>query len=147
MKKSIGRLLSILHRQSQVYINYALKEYDITSAEYSFLLRLYVQDGITQDELSCYLCIDKAATARAIKSLECKGYVTRDKIDDDKRVNKVYLSDKAKQCKDEVIKKVWQWSDILTEDMNEETVEAVMTALEKMVDKVERRNFKKEKGK
>jgi DNA-binding MarR family transcriptional regulator len=59
LKNSIARLVSILHRHSQIYINYALKEFGITSAEYSFLLHLYRKDGLTQEELSSYLCIDK----------------------------------------------------------------------------------------
>ncbi|MBA1334929.1 MAG: hypothetical protein HPY66_0550 [Firmicutes bacterium] len=143
MKKAIGRLVSILHRQSQVYINYTLKEFDITSAEYSFLLRLYNKDGITQDDLSAYLYIDKSATARAIKSLEQKGYVIRDKDDADKRFNRVYLSDKAMLYKDEIRKRVWQWSEFLTEELDEETVDMVLSVLQKMVDKVERTNLKK----
>ena len=144
MKKSIGRLASILHRQSQVYINRALREFDITSAEYSFLLFLYHKEGITQDELSLHLYIDKSATARAVKSLEQKGYVTRDKDDEDKRFNRVYLTEKAKHFRDEIRKRVWKWSEFLTEDIDEETTEIVLSVLEKMVEKVEGSNLKKE---
>ncbi|MGE4284734.1 MAG: MarR family winged helix-turn-helix transcriptional regulator [Clostridia bacterium] len=144
MKKNIGRLMSILHRQSQVYINYALKEFDITSAEYAFLLYLYRNDGATQDEMSSYLYIDKSATARAIKSLERKGYVLKDKDILDKRFNRIYVSDKAKQYKDEVRKRVWQWSEFLTEDLDEENTRIVLSVLEKMVDRVEHTNLKKQ---
>jgi len=144
MQKAIGRLVSILHRQSQVYINYALREFDITSAEYSFLLHLYKKDGLTQDDLSGYLYIDKSATARAIKSLEQKGYVIRDKDDADKRCNRVYLSDKAKRYKDEIRKRIWRWSEFLTEELDEESVDMVLSVLQKMVDKVERTDLKKE---
>ena len=73
MRKSIGRFVSILHRHSQIYINYALKDYDISASEYIFLMHLYHQEGMTQDELSNRILIDKAATARAIHSLIGKG--------------------------------------------------------------------------
>lgn len=63
---SIGRLIAILHRQSQIYINCTLKKFNITSAEYSFLLYLYKKNGATQDEMSTYMYIDKSATNRAI---------------------------------------------------------------------------------
>lgn len=144
LKNSIGRLISILHRQSQIYINCVLKEYGITSAEYAFLLYLYKKDGITQDDLSTYLYIDKSATARAIKSLEEKGYILRNKDSVDKRCNRVYLSEKAKSHEDEIKKRIFKWSQFLTEDMDEETINMTFTILEDMVEKVERTKLKKE---
>lgn len=144
MKNSIGRLISILHRQSQIYINCVLKEYGITSAEYAFLLYLYKKDGITQDDLSTYLYIDKSATARAIKSLEEKGYIIRSKDSVDKRCNRVYLTEKAKSHEDEIKKRIFKWSQFLTEDMDEETINMTFTLLEGMVEKVERTKLKKE---
>jgi len=143
LKRSFGRLMSILHRQKQVYINYSLKEFCITSAEYSFLLYLYGKDGATQDELSSYLYIDKSATARAIKSLEQKGYVIKDKDNADKRFNRIYLTGKAKDCKDEIWQRIRSWGEFLTEGMDEETIGIILTALENMVDKVERTSLKK----
>jgi len=142
LKRSFGRLMSILHRQSQVYINWSLKEFGITSAEYSFLLYLYRKEKATQDELSSYLYIDKAATARAVKSLEQKGYVTKDKDNADKRFNRIRLTDKARKHEAEIRKRIHRWSDFLTEGMDEETTDIILTALEKMVDKVERTNLK-----
>lgn len=144
MKNSIGRLVSILHRQSQIYINNALKDFDITSAEYSFLLCLYKKDGVTQDDLSDYLYIDKSATARAIKSLEQKGYVTRDRDEEDRRFNRIYLTNKAKLNKTEITKRIWRWSELLAEELDKETVDTVLSVLQEMVDKVERINLNKE---
>lgn len=143
LKRRFGRLMSILHRQSQVYINYSLREFDITSAEYSFLLYLYKKDRATQDELSSYLYINKAATARAIKSLEQKGYVVKEKDNNDKRFNRICLTDRAKKHEDEIINRIRRWSDFLTEDIDRETIDIILTVLEKMVDKVERTNLKK----
>jgi len=142
LKKSIGRLISILHRQSQIYFNHCLKEYDVTSAEYSFLMALYRKDGVTQDELSSYLYIDKSATARAIKSLEDKGYIMRSKDHLDKRFNRVFLTEKAKACKDEIREKVWSWSNFLREGINEQDIDTVVSVLETMVKKVEKTNLK-----
>lgn len=144
MRKSIGRSISILHRQAQIYINHALKEFNITFAEYAFLLYLYRKEGITQDELSAYLHIDKAATARAVISLEEKGYIKKDKDPADKRCNRVYLTDKAIENKDQIRKRVWQWSEILTEDIDENTKDILISALESMVKKVEQVDMKKD---
>lgn len=143
MQKSIGRLLSILHRQSQVYMNTMLKDYHITSSEYIFLIRLYKQDGITQDNLSSFLYIDKAATTRAMQSLELKGYIKREKDNNDKRCNHIFLTDKAWNIKEELLHRVYSWSDLLTMDMEDSIIEQMITTLEHMVDKVEESILKK----
>ncbi|MFA7128645.1 MAG: MarR family transcriptional regulator [Sphaerochaeta sp.] len=137
MQKSIGRLISILHRQCQIYSNKALKDLDLTSAEYPFLLFLYRQEGRTQEELSTYLYIDKAATARAIKSLEEKGYVTKQQDQQDKRCNRIYLTEMALQVKDAVRDHIHQWSTYLAQGLDEKTYDLVYTALEAMVARVE----------
>ena len=134
--------MSILHRHSQIYINAALKEFGITSAEYAFLFRLYKEDGLTQEELSSHLSIDKAATARAVKSLLSKGYVTRDRDDIDKRCNRVFLTEKAIKNREEIRRRIWHWSEYLMEDLPEETVDTVLSALEHMVGKVEQANLR-----
>nr|WP_300094327.1 MarR family transcriptional regulator [Sedimentibacter sp.] len=142
MKNSIGRLISILHRKSQVYINYALSEFNITSAEYSFLLCLFRKDGKTQEELSSFLDIDKSATARAIKSLEEKGYITKQKDDDDKRFNRICLTEKAKANQDDIKKRIFHWSEFLMEDVSDEEAAIVFEVLERMTNKLDKTNLK-----
>lgn len=143
MYKSIGRLISILHRQAQIYHNNALRALEISSAEYPFLMYLYRKDGASQDEMSCFLVIDKAATARSIKALEEKGFIERRKDSHDKRFNYVFLTEKAKSVEEEVRNTVWNWSRLLTEGMTEEEVEDLIRTLENMVDKVEIHQRKK----
>ncbi|MCK9348999.1 MAG: hypothetical protein M0P41_08680, partial [Sphaerochaeta sp.] len=62
MNTSLGRLIAILHRNKQMYLNARLKAYGITSAEVGILMSLYRKEGRTQEELSQWLHIDKAAT-------------------------------------------------------------------------------------
>ncbi|MGI6144039.1 MAG: MarR family winged helix-turn-helix transcriptional regulator [bacterium] len=142
MQRSIGHLMSILHRQAQVYINRSLKEFNITSAEYAFLLYLYKKDGATQDELSSYLYVDRAATARAIKSLAAKGLIIKNKDSTDKRFNRIYLTDKAKGYREQIRQRVKRWSEFLSEDIDEKDTAIVLSVLEKMVAKVEAANRK-----
>ena len=143
MPRSIGRLISILYRKNQVYMNIALKKYGITSAEQPFLTSLYIRNGATQDDISSHLNIDKAATTRVIQSLMEKGYVTKEKDPNDKRCNRIYTTSKADDIKLEIIQQLWNWNDFLTEDMDEDSKDFVYSALENMVLKVESTDFKK----
>lgn len=133
--RSIGRLISILNRQAQMYLNNALKDLDIGSSEHIFLISLLKADGITQEELSARVLIDKGATARALKSLEEKGYVRREADTQDKRSKRVFITEKALERGDEIHQALKGWTTYLTEDLEPEAVSGALDILEKMADK------------
>lgn len=91
-----GKYISCIHRRVQAYINKQLSVYNIGSGQYQYLLKIYKNDGLSQKQLSEDFCIDKATTAKAIKKLIDEQYIVR--IDDkfDKRVNRIYITDKGK---------------------------------------------------
>lgn len=139
--QSIGRLIAILHRQSQIFTNKALKEFSLTSAEYPFLFALYQREGQTQEELSSYLSIDKAATARVIKSLIAKGFVTKEQDAQDKRCNRIFLTEKANQKKEDIHQCVMQWNSYITEGLDETTYQNTFAALQMMVNQIAKRSL------
>lgn len=145
MQRSLGHLLSILHRQSQVYINHSLKTFNITSAEAAFLLYLYQKDGATQEELFSYLFIDRAATARAIKSLAAKGWVIKSKDSTDRRY-RIYLTAKAREHRKQIRQRVKGWNEFLSAGIDKRDAATVLSVLEKMVAKVEGTNIKGMEG-
>lgn len=147
MNKSVGRLVSILYRKNQVYLNQALKSLDITATEMSSLLCLYHSDGVTQDEMSHYLLIDKAAIARAMVSLLDKGIIIKEKDDIDKRANRIYLSIKGKQLETSIRSILKGWNDLLIEDIDPKDVETMFHVLEKMVSRLEVLDLKPEGAK
>ncbi len=132
MHKKFGKIISILYRKSQVYLGTALKKYDLTAAELPFFTWLQKQDGVNQEELSELLNIDKAATARSIKSLEGKGYIKRVTDGRDRRQNRVFLTEKAAECRDAVFKELYGWNVILTKGIDDDTLETTFSALEIM---------------
>ena len=81
--------ISVLYRQFQIYINNNTKDLQISASEYIFLMEMYKNDNMSQEQLSKNLIIDKSATARAIKSLEEKEYIIRKK-DDERKGNHMY---------------------------------------------------------
>ncbi|MFW5629125.1 MAG: MarR family winged helix-turn-helix transcriptional regulator [Candidatus Cloacimonadaceae bacterium] len=137
MTKSVGRLVSVLYRRNQVYLDAALKEYNLTASELAFIISLYKKDGISQEELSTRLAIDKAATANALRSLENKGYVSRTRNPRDRRANIIIITEYARRMEEGVRKQLRNWTNFLTEDIEEESVKTMFEVLEKMVKKVE----------
>ncbi len=131
--KPIGRCISVLYRHAQAYIANQLKPYDLGSGQYTYLLILYEHDGISQEELSSFLMIDKGTTARALEKLEKAGYVVRQTNPDDRRAYNVFLSDKAREIKPVLLNTIYSWNDIMVMDLVGEEKDKIEDILNKMV--------------
>ena len=100
------------------------------------MIHLYKNDGISQEKLSELINIDKGTTAKAIKKLEELGYVERNKDISDKRVNKIYLTEKALEIKDEFLASLTKWEDILTSNLSDEEILYGLKILNKLTKNV-----------
>ena len=130
--KHIGKYISQLYRKGSVFINKEVSEYGIGSGQFMFLLELYINDGKNQEEIAETLKIDKGTTARALKKLEEQGFVTRIKDENDKRSNKIYLNDKAKDVREGVFDVLNDWNKEITKSLTEEEEEMLKSLLEKV---------------
>ncbi|MCZ8514943.1 MarR family transcriptional regulator [Paenibacillus filicis] len=137
-KYTIPRWMSLIYRCGQMYIGERLKNYEIGKGQHIFLNALYKEDGLSQEELSSYLRIDKGTTAKALKKLEALGYVTRQVRDEDRRSYRVFLTDKALGIKDQVRGVLMDWRHILTYGFTEEEKESALQLLERMGSNVTR---------
>lgn len=142
MNKSVGRLVSILYRKNQVYMNLMLKPLNLTASEFPIILYLFGHEGVTQEELASYLLIDKASTARAVQSLVNKGYIKKERDKIDRRANNVSLTEMAFAQKSTIFELLYQWNDFLTEGLDEDAVNTMFQVLEDMVKKVENTDFR-----
>ncbi|WPC44036.1 MarR family transcriptional regulator [Clostridium sp. JS66] len=138
---NIERFVGVLNRQSQAYINNALKDIDISYSECIFLSNLYNNEGINQEELSSILFIDKTITAKSIKSLEKKGFLIRKKCETDKRSKRLYLTDKGRSCKEEIFSLLEKWINFITDGMDIKTKNTVFDGLRLMAERAASANF------
>ena len=131
-QSSIGRQISILYRYGQSYISKKLETYNIGSGQYIFLSALYRNDGISQEELSAYLKIDKATTAKAVKKLIKDGYIRRDIDTSDKRAYKVFLTAKAIAVIPIVQEAAKNWENKVSSGLTEEEKRLIEELLHQM---------------
>lgn len=132
MNRTIARMITLLARKSQGYIGWALGKYQITAAEQPFFMAVQDRAGMTQEELTALVCVDKAATARAVKSLEEKGYLTRAQDPQDRRQNRIYPTDAAQQIAEAVRDELHRFNALLTQGIDAQSLDVVSAALEKM---------------
>lgn len=128
----IGKYIGELHRASGIYFSKKFSKFGIGSGQYVFLLNLYKNSGITQEELTEKVKLDKATTARAIKKLEDEGYVSRVKKENDKRAYRLELTEKAENIKEEVYSIMEQWENKVRGCLTKEETEELINLLIKL---------------
>lgn len=131
---SIARWISILYRYGQGYIGKNIESYNIGSGQYIFLIALYKKEGISQEQISEYLKVDKATTAKAIKRLEKEGYIRRAIDENDKRAYKIYLTQKALNIKSELYDVIREWENMLSSGLSENEKEIFLKMLKNMAE-------------
>jgi DNA-binding MarR family transcriptional regulator len=127
-----------IFRRTQVYLDKVLKEYELSSGSYSYLLCLGNNEGISQNKISEKIGCDKAMSARTITKLINLGYIDRKKDEVDCRANKLYLTEKAKVIIPKVIKEIHELIHIITKDLNEEEKVNVINSLNKVLNNIKK---------
>ena len=131
-REYVGRYISQIYRKGNSFITKEISEFSIGSGQIMFLIQLYKQDGISQEELSEILNIDKGATCRAIKKLEEEGFLIRVKDENDKRAYKLYLTEKSKNLEDKIKSVIYKWEKNLSKELSQEELDILTTLLKKI---------------
>ncbi|MBR4447953.1 MarR family winged helix-turn-helix transcriptional regulator [Methanobrevibacter sp.] len=99
----IAKLITIIARGQTTYLNHELKDLDINSTQLHLLFEISNRNDLNQEMISSGCSIDKGAVARSVKKLEEKGLVSRKVDEDNRRQNKISLTQKGRKTLDESI--------------------------------------------
>jgi len=106
----------------------------IGSGRISYLFMLYIKEGLTQQEMANRLQADKGAVARTLAQLEEQGYVSRRRDPCDKRVTRVYLTDKSKMLQGDLERAVERVISRLHEEIAGEEQDIIKAQLKQMLE-------------
>ena len=81
----------------------ALRGFGLTHPQFGVLARLRDRDGLTQQELSQGLLLDKSNLCRILTLLEGEGLIERQPDGEDRRVNRVLLTARGRRVLDQAI--------------------------------------------
>jgi DNA-binding MarR family transcriptional regulator len=94
--------MRIYHKMQQ-HSSSHLHCYDLTPAQFEVLAHLHTNPGITQQELAEKLLVTKGNVCGLINRLEADGLVERCPDPEDRRSNRLHLTEKATQIASEAI--------------------------------------------
>ncbi len=132
MERRIGFDITLLARSISLKMSEVMRPFGLTAGEQPFMAQLYRRDGITQEELTDLVHVDKSVTARAIGTLEAKGYVRREPNESDGRSKRVFLTEKAQAAHGPFREALEDFGDRLTVGLDEEDLETAAACIESM---------------
>ncbi|MBA4701314.1 MAG: MarR family transcriptional regulator [Ruminococcus sp.] len=131
---NIGKLNAAVYRNLQSILNYKLRDIPIRGGQHDFLYVISKREGITQKELSQELYVDKSTTAKAVKSLVSLGYIRKEPSPDDKRFEKLYLTEKGQEIKEHIQNTFLELVEIATKSLSAKEAEEAVRLLKVILD-------------
>ncbi len=112
--------LAKAHQKAHGLLKKRLTPYGLTNMQHLILEGIWYQEGATAAELGKLLILDKATLSGIIDRLDDGGWIEKRQDKTDKRVFRLYPSDKADDLKDELIKVRKKGNDFLLADFTME---------------------------
>ena len=84
----------------------------------SYLQEICARPGISQEQLAERICINKSNVARQAAALEEGGFIARRPCDTDRRIMRLFPTDKTLQLLPEINRIMDSWQEQLTQDLS-----------------------------
>lgn len=98
----------------------------------SYLTEICAEPGISQEQLSRKICINKSNVARQVAVLEEQGFITRSTSPVDKRVTELYPTEKALALLPHISGILNRWEDCITADLSQEELQLLSSLLSRL---------------
>ncbi len=131
--RELAKKLSILSRRSGIHLNRQLKDLGITRGQLVYLMCICDNEGLSQEQLSEALWINKGAVARAVRKFEEDGYITRVLSPTDRRQYGLFPTEKTKRAYDAIRRVEAEWEDQMTRNLSSKERESLDRLLEKLL--------------
>jgi DNA-binding MarR family transcriptional regulator len=131
-----------ISRLSTLFVGREMSRLGFGPGQFFILSELYKHAGVSQDDLSRRLGIDKSNTSRALAKLEKYGLIRRESDANNHRIKKIYLEPKAHEIKTKFIHIQQKWNAELLQGFADDKIAELFVYLKKMAQNAE--NFFKD---
>lgn len=131
----IIRNITEINRCGVQYRTESFAPLELKACHASYLREICADPGISQDQLAGRICINKSNVARQAAALEEGGFITRIPCQEDKRVMRLYPTEKTLNLLPQLNAILDAWEDCLTEGISPEALHIAAQVLERMKQK------------
>ena len=127
--------INTISRCAVLYRNDKLNDKTLTPLYHSYVFIISKNPGITQEELANELCINKSNVTRGLNNLEEMGFVYRKANENDKRILRVFPTNKMLEAYPKIKEVLREWNGYLTNDIDEEEIRIFQSVLERITNR------------
>lgn len=121
-----------MYRASMLDRDLHFQDKGISGCQTSYIMQVVWRPGLSQEDLSKLLLVNKSTVARHVSQLEKSGFIIRELDPEDQRKKRLYPSEKAKAIYEEIIDYLEDWNNLLLQDFTEAEAEMISEALRKI---------------
>ncbi len=132
---SISRYINIISRCGSMYRSERLKDTDLGTTHHAYLFAICRNPGISQEQLSKMIYINKSNVTRNLAVLEKNGYIERRPSKTDKRVMLVFPTQKAEDTLPLLRSVIHDWNTLVAADFTEEELEQLRSMLARIAER------------
>ncbi len=143
----MNRITRDMHDIARCQMRYRsdyMERFGLKGCHANYLLALCEEPGISQEQLTRRIYANKSNIARQIAVLEEGGYVRRENDPEDKRILRVYPTEKALALLPLIREKQEEWDLFLTEGLSKEELGLAEELLRKLKERADA--FVEERG-
>ena len=109
--------VSLIYRSHAKYLNKKMQSVNLTFGLYPFLIEIYYNEGISQEDLAKILYLNESTVTRNLEKLEKRGLIVRTP---NKRKKIINITDEGREIAKMVMDYDEKWDEIIKKDLNEE---------------------------
>lgn len=128
----VAALISFTYRSVQKYFARELVQYHIGWGHFAIMMSLYDQEGRSQDSLAQSKGFDKTMIAKSILRLEEEGIVYRKTDQKDKRIKRLYLTEKGRKLRPEMERIGFELNTLLLNNFDSDELLSVIDNVRKI---------------
>lgn len=129
------RVINRISRCGILYRSEKLKPHGINGYQNLYIQNICKYPGVSQEQLSKIILVNKSNVARQVAALEKQGFIIRKVCETDKRQFQLYPTEKALALNPVIHEVLEEWNRYLLEDFTPEEQELLMKMLSKIHDK------------
>ena len=127
--------IGIIWRCANLYRTQKFESLGINCYQYSYILNVCANPGISQEKLARAIFIHKSNAARQLSVLEEKGFIERKPDESDKRSLLVYPTQKGVDAVPKIRSVLKDWNDLLFDGFDEKEKEILEAVTEKLCER------------
>lgn len=132
----IGKRIRLAHMAFSRALRLELAKHDVSFGQFVHLEQLWVEDGLTQTDLSHRIGIETASSTSILDQLEKRGLIERRRNDRDRRKINVFLTDSGTDLQPVLFGAVTRVNGIAQSNVSREQVHELFDTLERITQSV-----------